>query len=85
MILHLHREALFVGVRGRPFWHGPGFEDAIAFQAEVIMKPGGRMLLDDEKQRPAAAFGQRGRWLGGSREPAFGGIFSQAIFCHTEF
>jgi hypothetical protein len=43
------------------------------------------MLLDHEKQRPATPFGQRRRWLGGSRKRPFGGVFSQIVFRHTEF
>ena len=57
VILDVHGEALFVTIERRALGHGPGQEDAVAFEPEVVVQPRGGMLLDDEQQRPASRGG----------------------------
>ena len=71
MILDLDRQSLVMGVKRRPLRHGPRFENAVDFEAEIIMKASRCVLLDDEagvigrsNLRPAA-------WLVRLREIPF--------------
>ena len=43
-----HREALVLGIEAGALGHRPALEDAFHLQAEVVMEPGGGVLLDDE-------------------------------------
>ncbi len=67
MILHVHGEALFAGIERRSLGNRPGLEHTVAFEPEVVVQPAGRMLLDDEQQRPATPFGKRGSRFGRCR------------------
>ena len=35
--------------RGKTFGHGPGFQDAVHFEAEIVVQAGGIMFLHDEE------------------------------------
>src|SRR5262249_41944886 len=48
MVLHLDREPLVMRIERRTARHRPGLEDAVKLQAEIIMQPGCRMLLNHE-------------------------------------
>jgi len=48
VVLDLHREALVGGIERRPLGHGPGLENAVMLEAEVVVQPPGSVLLDDE-------------------------------------
>lgn len=50
MILDLDGEALVGGVERWSPGHGPGFEDAVQLQPQVVMQPRRIMFLDDEAQ-----------------------------------
>ncbi len=84
VILGLDGKALLAAIERRTLGHGPGFEDAVAFEPEVVVQPRGRMLLDDEQERPVPRRGQRRRRLGGGREGPLGGILGKGIFRHGE-
>src|SRR5258705_9337509 len=48
VVFNLHRQPLFAFEEGNSFGHGPGFQRAADFEPEVIMQPGGGMLLNYE-------------------------------------
>jgi hypothetical protein len=48
VVFHLHRQPLVVRIERGPFCHGPGLEDAVEFQPEVIMQTAGIMFLNDK-------------------------------------
>ena len=48
VVLDLHGEAPVTGVERWPFGDGPGLEDPVHLQAEIVMQPGCGMLLDDK-------------------------------------
>ena len=50
MVFDLDREALVVGVEGRALGDGPGFEDPVKFEPQVVMQVRCRMLLNDEAE-----------------------------------
>jgi hypothetical protein len=83
MVLGLDGEPLLAGIEGRSARHRPRFQDAVALQAEIVMQPARRMLLDDEQQRPVAARAHRGRRLRGDGERALGRVFGEAAFRHA--
>ena len=58
MVFHLHRQPLVVRIERRPLRDRPGLEDAVEFQAQIVMQPARVMLLND-KMPPL-----RGRDLG---------------------
>ena len=82
MILHVHGKALFVGIERRPLGHGPGLEDPIAFEPEIVVQAPRGMLLDHEEQRPAPGHSDGRRRLGRGGEGPLGGIFGQVVFRH---
>src|SRR5690606_13649705 len=49
MILDMHRKALFAGNEAWTQRHGPAFQDAVHFEAKVIMQPARIMFLHDEE------------------------------------
>lgn len=51
MIFDMHGHALDGWVEARSLGHGPAFERAIEFQAEVVMQAARGVLLDDERMR----------------------------------
>src|SRR5262249_11989346 len=48
MILDMHGQPLFAGNEAGPARDRPAFQDAVHLQAEIVMQPGGVVLLDDE-------------------------------------
>ena len=50
MVFDLDREPLVMRIERRAFGDGPGFEDAIEFKPQVIMKVRCRMFLNDEAE-----------------------------------
>jgi hypothetical protein len=48
MVPNLDRQALVGRVHGGTFGDGPGFEDAVVFEAEVPVEVGGVVFVDDE-------------------------------------
>src|SRR5262245_43841726 len=48
MILDLDGQAPIAWIERRPLRDGPGLENAIDLQPQIVVKPGGSMLLDDE-------------------------------------
>ena len=48
VVFHLHGQALVLGIERRSLGHSPGLEDAVEFEAQVIMEPRGVMFLDDK-------------------------------------
>ena len=77
VILGLHGEALVGRIERRALGNGPRLEHAIALEAEVVMQPPRRVLLDDEEQRPGPRLEHRRGWLGRGFEGALGGIFAE--------
>ncbi len=51
VVLDLHGQALVVRVERGAAGHRPGLEHAVEFEPQVVMQPGGVVLLDDEAQR----------------------------------
>jgi hypothetical protein len=50
VIFHLDRKALVVRIERRPLRHCPGFEDAVELEPQIVVQPGGVVLLNDEAQ-----------------------------------
>jgi hypothetical protein len=48
VVLHHDGQPLVRRVQGRPLGHGPGLEDAVHLQAEVVVEAARGVLLDDE-------------------------------------
>ena len=77
MILDHHGETFFTVVEGRAFGDGPGLEDAVQLQTEVIMQTAGVMLLDEERERSGPPGGLGERRLRRQREVTLIVIFRQ--------
>jgi hypothetical protein len=77
MIFGLHGEALFAKIEGRPSRNGPGLQDTVTLEPEVIMQSPGRMLLDDEEQRSGSRLEYRGRRLGRGAEGPLGRVLAE--------
>ena len=73
VVLDVDREALVARIERRPLGAGPGLQDAVALEPDVIMQSPGGVLLDDEEER-AAPLGQRRRRLGRGVEGPLGGV-----------
>jgi len=52
VVLHVHGQALLLGVHGRTLGHGPALEDTVHLEAQVVVEAPRGMLLDHE--HPAA-------------------------------
>src|SRR5215470_309830 len=52
VVLDVHGQALFVGAHRRPLGHGPALEHAVDLEAQIVVEPARRVLVDDE---PVAA------------------------------
>ncbi len=48
MVLHFHRQAFLSGIQRRSARHGPGSEDSVQLEPQIVMKPPRGMLLNDE-------------------------------------
>ena len=64
MVLDLHGEPLFVTIERRTLGHGPGLEDAVAFEPEVVVQPASRNAAG--RRTAAARPRPRARAGGGS-------------------
>ncbi len=53
MVFHPRGQMPVLGIEGRPFGHGPGQEDAVEFESEVVVQPARGVLLDDERKAAA--------------------------------
>src|SRR5580704_2214484 len=67
MVFGLNRQAFVGRIKRRTFWNSPGFQHAVQFQTEIVMKPSGVMALHYERilsTRSAAAsrLGTLARW-----------------------
>ena len=83
MVLDLDCEPLVMRIEGRTLGDGPGFEDAVQFQSQVIVQVRCRMLLNHEAEalrrlglRISAGFGRL-------REIAFGSVSCKQLFDHA--
>src|SRR4029453_10395234 len=61
MVLDVHRQAPLERVEARPLRHRPALERAFELEAEVVVQPRRRMLLDDEGAVAARAAGRPAR------------------------
>ncbi len=76
MILHLHGQAFVCRIERGAFGNGPGFQHAIHFQAEIIVKTGCPMLLYYEAM---AFFGRDfAGWFRSAVELAFAFVFFES-------
>jgi hypothetical protein len=50
MVFDLDREPLVMRIEGRVLGDGPGFEDAVEFEPQVVMQMRCRMLLNDKAE-----------------------------------
>ncbi len=77
MILDFKGQTLVMGIERRAAGHRPGLEDAVQFEAEVVVQAGGVMLLDDVAQ--ARGIGDRRLAAGfrGFLEIALGAIWRE--------
>src|SRR5882762_8766 len=60
-------------------------QHSVTLQAQVVVQAGGRMLLNDEHERPAPPFDRHGSRLRCSFEFALGGVFAKLAFRHAQF
>src|SRR5205085_11892612 len=82
VVLDLHGQAPVTGVEGWPFRHRPGLEDPVHLQAQIVMQPGSRMLLDDKTRVFRRLDVRRTAWLSGFREVALSLIEGEVAGCH---
>ena len=82
MILDLNCEPLVMRIERGSLGDGPGFEDAVQFESQVVVQVRCRMLLNHEAEifrrldlRISAGFGRL-------REVAFGSVFCKQLFDH---
>ena len=76
MILDVDGEAAVAFFVGHALRHGPGFEGAADFEAEVVVEAGGGVFLDDETMAGAgAAWGATAFGFGGFREISLTDVF----------
>jgi hypothetical protein len=61
MIFDLDRERTLARVEARSFWNGPAFENALQFEAEVVVQPGGGVFLHDEQVSRSCRANRPGR------------------------
>ena len=79
MVLDRDRKPLLAGDEARAAGHGPAFQDAVQFEAKVVMKASGVVLLDDETMCVAGRRRGRPRLRGGF-EIALGAILLERHF-----
>jgi hypothetical protein len=75
MILGHDRQALFAVRVGRAIGDGPRLQDAIGFEAKVVVQSPRGVLLDDEGERPTMGLPLAWRGLRGAGKIALGAIF----------
>ena len=81
VVFDVNGKATLAGIEARTSWNGPAFQDAVEFNAEIVMEPRGVVLLDDENAatgflaglcgRPAGRAARGAGGFGGDREVAF--------------
>src|SRR5262249_26775491 len=75
----VHRQALVLGIEARALGDGPALQDALQLQAEIVVEPGGRVLLNDEDALALAGLVRDlARGLGRFLEVALASILAQA-------
>jgi hypothetical protein len=72
MVLDLDRQPSVVGIERGPARHRPGLEHPVQLQAQVVVQPGGGMLLDDEAQTVGRRDGRHAARLQRQFEVALG-------------
>src|SRR4051812_6728330 len=72
MVLRLRREPLLARIQRRPLRYGPGPQDPVTLEPQVVMHASGRMLLDHEDERPLPLAHRPRRGLGGGVEATLG-------------
>ena len=63
MVFDLDRKPLVMGIERRPFGHGPGFENAIQFEPQIVVEAGGVVLLDDKAATGRGLHSVLAAWL----------------------
>ena len=56
MVFDLDGQALFRRIEAGAFWDGPAYEDAVHFEAEIVVQARGVVFLDDEAMAGARGF-----------------------------
>src|SRR3546814_9170709 len=79
MILRADRQPLVRRIRAWPARHGPAFENAIYFQAQIPVQPRGIMFLHDEKI--ALGLGPFPARLGCFGKVALGVVAAEGVGC----
>ena len=69
MVFDVHGETAFGGIERGSFRDGPAFQDAVNFEAEIVVEPGSVVFLDDEALSAGGVFASFG--LGRFAEVAF--------------
>jgi hypothetical protein len=82
VVLDLHRKPLVVWVQRRAFCDGPGLENPIEFEAQIVVQVRGRMLLDDETKTLCGFDFYTAAWLFGLREVSLGAVFCEQFLDH---
>ena len=82
MVFDFDRKALVVGVEGRALGDGPGFEDAVEFEPQVVMQVRCCMLLNDEAEALRGLDFRVSAGLGRFGEIAFGAVLCEQLFDH---
>src|SRR5215813_14052431 len=82
MILDFNSQSAIVWVQGRPLCNRPGLEDAIHLQPQIVVKPGGGVLLDHEASEWARLDPRLPARLRGLREVALGLVEGELACCH---
>ena len=77
MIFDVYGEALFGRIEARPLGNGPGLQDSIALQPQIVVQSSSRVLLDHEKKRAAARLEGLGGRLGRGGEGTLCGVLAQ--------
>ena len=72
MVLHLDRQALVVRVERGAAGDRPRLEHAVQLQAQVVVQPGGIVLLDHEAEALGRGHARPALRLGRAREVALG-------------
>ena len=84
VILDLDREMFFAPLPGDALGHGPGFQNAVHLQPEIVVQPARVMFLNDEARRARDPLRPRlflrAARLGGDGKISFPLVFGQTHF-----
>src|ERR1700722_16485247 len=83
MILDFHGQALVGRIQRRSASDGPGFEDSVPFQSQVVVQLPGGMLLHHKAQSRGGGYTLLARRLLGFREVALGAVNSEGRLRHV--